>query len=325
MNLPGLSSLGAAATIVHKILLPTPQICWPLLCERLSAEVWLKHENHTPVGSFKVRGSLVYINELVQKHPNVSGVITATKGNHGQSVALAAKQHGLRVVVVVPKGNSLEKNRAMRAFGAELLEHGEDFQDALEYATTSARSGDLHFVPSWCPALVRGVASYTLELLSAVSNLDILYVPIGLGSGICGAIAARDAMGSKAEIVGVVAANAPAYAMSFAAKRLVESKVTHTIADGLACRIPNPEALSIVLSGASRIVVVEEAEIRSAMRILYSDTHNVAEGAGAASLAAAIQERDKIRGLKIAAVLSGQNIDTNAFATSLLEKDSTSA
>ena len=319
MTLPQIGALQAAAAIVHQAMPPTPQIRWPLVCARAGAEVWIKHENHTPLGAFKIRGGVVYMEHLRRAEPNVTGVIAATRGNHGQSVAFAAARAGLRAVVVVPYGNSREKNGAMRSLGAELVEHGNDFQEAYEYAAGMAGAQSLHFVRSFDSALIAGVASYALELFEAVSDLDALYVPIGLGSGICGAIAARNALGLKTEIIGVVAAGAPAYALSFAAGRPIATGAAETIADGMACRVPDPEAVRVILEGASRIVTVDDDEIRAAMRHLFSDTHNVAEGAGAAPLAALLQERTQIGGRRVALVLSGGNVDREVFAQTLAE------
>ena len=317
MTLPQMGALQAAAAIVHQAIPPTPQIRWPLVCERTGAEVWIKHENHTPAGAFKIRGGVVYMENLRRTEPNVTGVITATRGNHGQSVAFAAGRAGLRAVIVVPHGNSREKNSAMRALGAQLVEHGHDFQEAYEYAAGAAKAQSLHLVRSFDSALISGVASYALELFEAVSGLDAVYVPIGMGSGICGAIAVRNALGLKTEIVGVVAAGAPAYALSFAAGRPIATSAAETIADGLACRVPDPEAVRIILAGASRIVTVDDDEIRAAMRHLFSDTHNVAEGAGAAALAALVQERARMEGRRVALILSGGNVDREVFARTL--------
>lgn len=316
MLLPDLASLDAAARRVHQVMPPTPQICWPLLCARTGAEVWVKHENHTPVGAFKIRGGVVYMEELARRE-HIRGVISATRGNHGQSVALAAARAGLRAVIVVPHGNSREKNAAMRALGAELIEYGRDFQEAYEHATRLAESECLHLVRSFAPALVTGVGTYALELFRAVAGLDAVYVPIGMGSGICGTIAARDALGLRTEVIGVVAAGAPAYALSFAAGRPVATDRADTIADGMACRVPDAEALEVIRRGAARIVTVTDDEIQAAMRHLFTDTHNVAEGAGAAALAALLQEREAMRGRRVAVVLSGGNIDREIFASVL--------
>ena len=317
MVLPDLKTLEAAAQLVHRVIPPTPQICWPLVCQRAEAEVWVKHENHTVAGAFKVRGGLVYMEALKQREPRIAGVIAATRGNHGQSVAFAAKRAGLRSVIVVPHGNSREKNRAMRALGAELIECGSDFQEAFEHAARLAEAERLHFVPSFEAALVAGVASYALELFSAVANLDAVYVPIGMGSGICGVIAVREALGLRTEVVGVVASGAPAYALSYAAGRPIATESALTIADGIACRVPDPEALLIIGKGASRVATVTDDQIRAAMRHLFSDTHYAAEGAGAAALAALLKERDRMRGRRVALILSGGNVDREVFAETL--------
>ena len=318
-TLPDLAALDAAAALVHAVMPPTPQYCWPLLARRLGAELWVKHENHTPIGAFKLRGGLVYLDALKRRRPEIRGVITATRGNHGQSIAYAAARLGLAATIVVPHGNSTEKNRAMQGFGATLVEAGHDFQAAYEYAVARAATDGLHLVPSFDPLLMQGVASYGVELLRAVAGLDTVYVPIGLGSGICGMIAARAALGRKTEIVGVVAENAPTYALSVAAGEPVATNSAETIADGLAVRVPNAEALAIIRGGAARIVTVSEAEIRRAMRILFTDTHNLAEGAGAAPLAAALKERGRLAGKRVAVVLSGGNIDRAVFAEVLAE------
>ncbi len=316
-----LATLEAAAELVHRVVPPTPAYCWPLLSRRIGAELWVKHENHTPIGAFKLRGGLVYLDQLKRREPQVLGVVTATRGNHGQSIAYAATSLGLAATVVVPHGNSIEKNRAMEAFGARLITHGHDFQAAYEHAIELAERERLHLVRSYDPLLVRGVASYGLELFGAVTDLDTVYVPIGLGSGISGVIAAREALGQTAEIVGVVAAEAPAYALSVAAGQPVATNSADTIADGLAVRVPDPAALELIRCWAARIVTVSETEIRRAMRILYTDTHNLAEGAGAAALAAALQERDRLRGKRVAVIQTGGNIDRSLFAEVLAEED----
>jgi len=310
-----LAALEEAAALVHRTVAPTAQHCWPLLSRRLGTEVWVKHENHTATGAFKLRGGLVYIDRLKRREPGVTGVIAATRGNHGQSVALAAGRAGLAAVIVVPHGNSREKNAAMKAQGAELIEHGHDFQVALEHAREIAAARGLHLLPSFDDALVEGVASYSLEFLSAVAGLDAVYVPIGLGSGICGMIAARDALGLKADIVGVVAENAPSYALSFKAGKPVPTNSADTIADGMACRVPVPEAVRRINAGAALI----SASDTSTMRHYFTDTHNVAEGAAAAPLAAALKERARLAGKKVGLVLSGGNVDRDVFAAVLQE------
>jgi threonine dehydratase len=316
-----LDTLEKAAALVHRMVPPTPQYCWPLLSRRVGAELWVKHENHTPIGAFKIRGGLVYLDEIRRSQRDLRGVVTATTGNHGQSIALAATRLGISATIVAPYGNSVEKNRAMEAFGARLIEAGHDFQAAYEHALGLAEREKLHLVQSYHALLVRGVASYGLELFRAVPNFDTVYVPIGLGSGISGVIAAREALGLTAEIVGVVAEGAPTYALSFGAGRPVSTNSADTMAGGLAVRVPDPEALDIILRGAARIVTVSEAEIRRAMRILFTDTHNVAEGAGAAPLAAALQERDRLVGKRVAVIQSGGNIDRALFAEVLAETE----
>src|SRR5438445_10313465 len=302
-----------AQDIVHAAMPPTPAYAWPLLSERLGATAIVKHENHTPTGAFKVRGGLVYVDRLKRERPGTAGLISATTGNHGQSIAYAARRYGVPVTIYVPHGNSVEKNRAMRAFGATLVEHGQDFQSAREEAGRRARLDGLEFVPSFHPDLVVGVATYALELLSKVPDLDVLYVPIGQGSGICGCILARDLLGLKTEIVGVQSTEAPSYALSFAAGTVVTTKTSQTLADGMATRFPDGDALAIIRKGASRIAQVTDDEICVAIRALWTDTHNLAEGAGAAALAAALQDKAKIRGKRIGLILTGGNIDLDLF------------
>jgi threonine dehydratase len=308
-----LRQLERAQAIVSAAMQPTPEHAWPLLAERLGATAIVKHENHTPIGAFKVRGGLVYVDRLKRERPHTPGLISATRGNHGQSLAFAARRYGTPVTIYVPHGNSIEKNRAMRAFGANLVEHGEDFQSAREEAERRARLDDLEFVPSFHPDLVLGVATYALELFRKLPDLDVLYVPIGQGSGICGCILARDLLGLSTEIVGVQSTEAPSYALSFAAGTVVTTESSHTLADGMATRVPDPDALAIIRKGASHIVQVTDDEIRVAIRAYWTDTHNLAEGAGAAPLAAALQEKPKIRGKRIGLILSGGNIDFDLF------------
>lgn len=314
-----LEEIEQAAEIVYSVMPPTPQYCWPLLCEKLGAEVWTKHENHSPLGAFKVRGGLVYFSELASTQ-SVQGVIAATRGNHGQSVGLAAKHYGIPATIVVPRGNSKEKNNAMRALGVELIEHGDDFQAAKEYAEQLAEEKSLHMVQSFHPLLVRGVATYCVELLSAVSDLNTVYVPIGLGSGIVAMLAARNALGLKLEVVGVVSSHARAYSESFTKKQLVESPATTQLADGMACRTPNAHALEIISQQVDRILEVSDSEVANAIRTLFECTHNVSEGAGAAALAGAMQETHRNHGRKIAVVLTGGNIDRELFVNVLNSK-----
>jgi threonine dehydratase len=309
-----LSDLESAAQVVYTGMSATPQQRWPLLDRRCGCNVWVKHENHTPIGAFKVRGGLVYFDDLRRTAPDLKGVVAATRGNHGQSIGYAAVRMRIPAAVVVPHGNSTTKNAAMRALGVELIERGHDFQASLEASAEVAAARGWHQVPSFHPLLVRGVATYSLELFRSVPRLDVLYVPIGLGSGICGAIAVRDALGLSTKIVGVVSAAAPAYARSLALGRPVSHDVTTRIADGIACRTPDNAALEIIRAGVDRIVEVTDDEVEDAMRALFSDTHNVVEGAGAVSLAALLQDRSRLSGQIAAVVLTGANIDPQAFA-----------
>jgi len=310
-----LQQLEDAHGIVGAAMPPTPAYAWPLLSERLGATAIVKHENHTPIGAFKVRGGLVYVDRLKRERPGIAGLITATRGNHGQSLAFAASRYRMPVTIYVPHGNSVEKNRAMRAFGAKLVEHGDDFQAAREETERRARLDGLELVPSFHPDLVRGVATYALELLRKVPDLEVLYVPIGQGSGICGCILARDLLGLTTEIVGVQSTEAPSYALSFAAGTVVTTKTSNTLADGMATRVPDAEALAIIRKGASRIVQVTDREVAAAIRAYWTDTHNIAEGAGAAALAAALQDKPKIRGKRVGLILTGGNIDFDLFNT----------
>jgi threonine dehydratase len=312
-----LPELEAAAGLVRNVVPETPQYAWPLLAERTGAEVWVKHENHTPIGAFKVRGGIVYLDWLVRSGPKVSGVVTATRGNHGQSIALAGRRAGVPVTILIPRGNSAEKNAAMAGFGAELIVHGRDFDEARQRAIELAGERRLHYLPSFGPLLVRGVATYALEFFRTVPDLHTVYVPIGMGSGICGLIAVRDLLGLSTEIVGVVAAAAPAVALSFEAGHPVPTNSAHTFADGMACRDPNPEALAIMAKGAARVVRVDEDEIAEAMRLFWAATHNVAEGAGAAPLAALLKERDRLQGRRVGLICSGGNVDTAVLRTVL--------
>jgi len=313
--------LTAAAALVHGAMSPTPQIAWPLLSRRVGAEVWVKHENHTPIGAFKVRGGIVHLDRLKREQPGLPGIVSATRGNHGQSIGLAAMKLGLKATIVVPEGNSVEKNRAMRALGVELVEAGHDFEASRATAARIGEERGYVMVPPFVPDLMLGVATYALEFLTAAQDLDTVYVPIGMGSGICGMIRTRDLLGLKTEIVGVVAEGAPAYALSFAAGKPIATNQAVTMADGLACRNPDPAAFEIIAKGAARIVTVSDDEIAQAIRIYYADTHNLAEGAGAAGLAALIQERDAMRGKKVGIILSGGNIDRDLFLSILSASD----
>jgi threonine dehydratase len=310
---PSLTSLESAAALVYESMPPTPQYQWPLVDSRVGTAVWVKHENHTPTGSFKVRGGLVYFEDL-SRAGKPAGVVTATRGNHGQSVGFAARRYGIPAMIVVPHGNSVEKNAAMQALGVELIERGRDFQAASEAAAEIATQRGWHRVPSFHPLLVSGVGTYALELFRAVPDLHTVYVPVGMGSGLCGVIAARDALELDTRVVAVVSAGAPAFALSYREDRIISHVVTTRIADGMACRTPMREALDIARRGAERIVEVTDEEVEAAMRALFADTHNVAEGGGAAALAALLQERDAMRGKTVAVIVSGGNVDSDVYS-----------
>ncbi len=309
--------LQAATALVHRHMAPTPLYAWPQLARRLGATVWVKHENHGPTGAFKVRGGITFIDWLRRAHPDCPGIVTATRGNHGQSQARAARAAGLRAVVYAPRGNSTEKNAAMRAFGAELHEVGDDFDAAREAAMAAGAAEGLFAVPPFHRELVRGVATYAWEMFTAKPDLDTVYVPIGCGSGICGVIAARDALGLATRVVGVVSEGARCAQLSVAAGRLVETPQARTFADGMAVRVPVQEAFEIYARGADRIIAVSDDAVAEAIRIFYTDTHNLAEGAGAAPLAALMAERAAMAGREVGVILCGGNIDTDWMRTIL--------
>ena len=310
-----LDDLHAARDLVYRHMPPTPQYAWPLLGERLGAEVWVKHENHTPTGAFKVRGGLIYLDQLTHEQPDCPGIITSTRGNHGQSIPFAARAFGLPVTVLCPKNNSKEKVRAMRAWGAQVELFGEDYEESRQETVRRSEEMGLHIIGPFHEPLVRGVATYALELFQTVQDLDVVYVPIGMGSGICGLITVRDLLALDTEIVGVVSAGADAYAQSVEAGHIVATNSTDTVlGDGMDCRSPWQEPVDIIARGAARILRVTDDEIAEAMRAYYADTHNIAEGAGAAPLAAAMQERHRIQGQRIGVILSGGNVDADMFA-----------
>ena len=314
INLPTLETIETAARVVYREFQATPQYRWALLSQRLGAECWVKHENHTPVGAFKIRGGLTYFDQLKQRGQLPAAVISATRGNHGQSIGWAARAHGVACRIVVPLGNSVEKNAAMRALGVTLIEYGADFQESREHALALAAQTGAHMVPSFHPDLLSGVSSYWWEFFSAVPQLDVVYVPIGQGSGACAAIAAKLALAHPARIVGVVSAHATTYADSLRAGRVVEAPVSTRLADGMACRVADEAALRIMSQHIDHIVQVSDTEVAQAMRDLYRDTHNVAEGAGAASFAAAMQERDALQGQVVGTTLCGGNVDAAVLA-----------
>lgn len=313
MKLPGPAEIHEAQSIIYRYMPATPQYSWPLLNQRLGAEVWIKHENHTPVGAFKLRGALVYFDWLRRTQPEITGVVAATRGNHGQGVATAARQMGLKALIVVPRGNSTEKNRAMIAQGAELIEYGDDFQASLEHARRLAAERWYAMIDSFHERLVMGTATYAMEFFQGAPALERIYVPIGLGSSICGVSAARAALALKTEIIGVVSAASPSYALSFAQRKIVSAPARTRIADGLACRTPATEAMDVIWDNVTRIVEVTDAEIAEAMRIYYQDTHNVAEGAAGAALAAAAKEKHLNDQKRIGMVLTGGNVDMAVY------------
>ena len=320
--LPSLHDIEAAARLIYQEFPPTPQYRWALLSERLGADCWVKHENHTPVGAFKIRGGLTYFDQLAQRGEMPREVVSATRGNHGQSMGWAARQHGVACTIVVPHGNSVEKNAAMRALGVRLVEHGSDFQEAREHAMQLAAQRGAHMVPSFHFDLLRGVSTYWWELLCAVPQLDVVYVPIGQGSGACSAIAAKLALNHPVRIVGVVSSHATTYADSVAAGRVVEAPVSTELADGMACRVADAQALAIIAPHIDHIVQVSDTEVAHAMQALFTDTHNTAEGAGAAALAGALQERAQLQGLTVGLALTGGNVDAETFAGVLAQPTS---
>ena len=302
-----------AATLVGKWVPPTPQYVWPLLAQEVGAEVWVKHENHTPTGAFKVRGGLVYAERMRTERPQVKGLISATRGNHGQSLAFAGRAAGVEVTLVVPQANSADKNAAMKAFGAELVVHGHDFQAAREHAAALGAERGLEVVPSYHADLVLGVATYAQELFRAAGELDAIYVPVGMATGICGVIGVRDLLGYRTQVVGVVAEKAPAIALSMKAGRAVATETAATFIDGVACRVPDADAVSVICAGAARVLTVPEDEAAEAMRLLYRTTHNVSEPAGALALAGLVQERAWAAGKRVAVIHTGSNVDSDVL------------
>ncbi len=313
MNLPTREAIEQAAQIVYEVMQPTAQYTWPLLNERAGAEVWIKHENHGPIGSFKIRGGLVYFRNLREQN-QAAGVITATRGNHGQAVGFAARREGIPATVYVPHGNSLSKNRAMRSLGVTLVEHGHDFEEARQEAQRRADAEGLHYVPSFHERIVAGNSTYSYELFRAVDDVDVAYIPIGMGSGICGMCAAREALGRKTEIVGVVSADAAAYYHSFVERKAVSRPAATKLADGMAVPVPDQEALEILWQHVARVVTVTDEQVAAAMRVIFDDTNNVAEGAGAAGVAAILKEKEQLRGKRVATVMSGGNVDREVAA-----------
>jgi threonine dehydratase len=309
-----LDELEHASTLVYRVMTPTSQYAWPKLRQRAGCTVWVKHENHTPTAAFKVRGGIVYMERLARSRPGVAGIVTATRGNHGQSISFAAARAGLRATVYVPHANSPDQNTSMQGFGARVVEYGKDFDEAKHEAMRVAAAENLHFVPSFHWDLVAGVASYALELFRAAPKLDAVYVGVGMGSGICALITVRDLLGLETEIIGVSAVNAPATALSFEAGKPVSTPSARTFADGIATREPVAEVVETIRRGAARFIRVSEDEMADAMRAYYDDAHQVAEGAGAAPLAALLQERVVMANKNVGVILSGGNIERARFS-----------
>jgi threonine dehydratase len=318
--LPDAAAIAAAADFLRDFVPPTPQYVWPQVAAAFGTEVWIKHENHTPIGAFKARSGPMYFHEMMKREPGVRGVVTATRGNHGQAVGLAARRFKLPATVYVPHGNSVEKNAAMRALGVKLVEHGTDFQDSREEAVRVGTRDGLHLVPAFHLDIVKGVATYWAELFRAAPDLDVVYAPIGQGSGICAAAAARNAFSPRTKIVGVCSAHARAFSLSFAERRIVEAPVSTKLGDGMACRVPGADSLALILANVERVVEVTDAELAEAMRAIFRMTHNVAEGAGAAAFAAAWRERDSLAGKRVGLTMSGGNVDAPVFADVLAGK-----
>lgn len=313
-HLPSLGEIQAAGELIYRFMRPTALYSWPLLCERAGTQIWVKHENQTPTGAFKARTAIAYVAELMKREPATRGLITATRGNHGQAVALAARQFGIPATILVPHGNSREKNAAMRAQGGTLIEYGADYQEAREKAMALGAEQGLHMVPPYHYDIVRGVATYWMELFSSLKDLDVAYVPIGMGSGICAATAVRNGLKLKTKLVGVVSEQAPSYALSFEQRKVVEAAAATKVADGMACRKPDEEALAVMLESIDHIVRVTDGEVEESMRHMFTDTHNVVEGAGAAGLAAALKEKEALRGKRVAVIATGSNVDREVYA-----------
>ncbi len=303
----------AARKTVYRHLKPTPLIGHPLLSEWLGFPAWVKHENHNPTGSFKIRGGFNLVSHLSESEKS-RGVITATRGNHGQSVALACRTYGVRCVIAVPEGNNPEKNEAMKAFGSELLVHGRDFDEARERVEQIQAEQRLRYIHSANePLLVEGVGTYALEILEELPDVDCILVPVGGGSGISGVLTAVRAAAPKVQVIGVQAANAPSIYLSWKKGEKVTTDSADTMADGLATRVPFEMTFDIIHRYVDEVVTVTEEELMEAVFRIFQTTHNVAEGAGAATTAAAFKLRSRLAGKKVALVLSGGNITASLF------------
>jgi len=308
-----LMELEQAATDIYQVTPATPQYNWPLLAKTTGCDVWVKHENHTPTAAFKVRGGIHLLNQLMKANNKPKGIISATRGNNGQSLSYASKRAGLPLTIVVPECNNIDQNNAIQGFGADLVVHGKDFEAARKHSLILQQELGYQAIAPFEKSLIVGVASYAIELFSAIKDLDTVYVPIGMGSGICGLIKTRDLLNLKTKIVGVVAEGAPTFALSFAAGKVVNTDYANTIADGVATSAPIEEAFEIIKKGASRVITVNDLEIAKAMYQYYQTTHNLSEGAGAVPLAGLMKEKQQMKGKKVGLILSGGNIDFESF------------
>ncbi len=315
-----LKEIVRARAVIYRYLRPTPLIHYQPLSEITGFQTYIKHENHNPTGAFKVRGGLNLIASLPQEEKE-RGVITATRGNHGQSIAMASRIFGVPCTLLVPHGNNPEKNRAMRGFGAELVEYGRDFDEARQRAEEIREEKGLRYIhPANEPRLINGVGTYSLEIFEDLPDVDAIIVPIGGGSGACGAITIARALNPNTRVIGVQAERAPSVYLSWKEGRIIETESADTFADGLATRVPFEMTFNIIREGISDIVTVSEEEMKSSVRLLLETTHNLAEGAGAAPLAAALKLRDRLRGKKVVIILSGGNIDLATLRWALMDE-----
>jgi len=308
-----LDELHQAKELIHTVMPATPAYNWPQINSNTGCNVWVKHENHTPTTAFKVRGGIYLLDKLSRSKNKPPGIISATRGNHGQSLSFSGASKGIPVVIVAPECNSADQNRAIKSFGAKLILHGVDFEASRQYSHKLQEENGYFHVPPFCRDLVIGVATYALEFMSAVKDLDTIYVPVGMGSGICGLIKTRDLLGLKTKIVGVVAEGAPTFYQSFQAGHIIPTSEANTIADGVATSSPMEEGFEIIKHGAERIVKVSDQQIAEAMYQYYKFTHNLAEGAGATALAALNKEKQLMAGKKVGVILTGGNIDFKRF------------
>ncbi len=309
MEAPTYADLLAAAPVVHQYLRPTPLYEWPALSQMLGCRYYLKHENHTPTTAFKVRGGIYLVSRLSAEQKR-RGIIGCTTGNQGQSLAYACRLFGVRCVLVVPAANNPDKVAAMRALGAELIEHGRDYDEARVYCEEIRHREGLRYVHSANePDLIAGVGSYGLEIFDELPAPDVVLVPVGLGSGICGTALAASGRSPRTRVIGVQSELAPAVTLSWRQGRPVETNTPRTFAEGMATRVPADLTLEIMRRHVADMVLVGEEELREAIRLLLRVTHNLAEGAGAAATAAAFRMREGLAGKMVVGILSGGNLD----------------